>query len=80
MERNYCKQVPDLPHINVSLTDSEEEDFEAWMAYRKAKRAKKEGGDQGKREKPLGGERAKNSINWRTGERNRRFTRNSEYH
>ena len=29
MERNYCKQVPDLPHINVSLTDSEEEDFEA---------------------------------------------------
>ena len=61
-------------------TVSEEEDFEAWMAYRKAKRAKKEGGGQGKRDKSLGGERAKNPINQRTGERHRCFTRNGEYH
>ena len=48
-------------------TVSEEEDFEAWMAYRKAKREKKEGGGQGKRNKSVGGERPKNPINRRTG-------------
>ena len=60
-------------------TVSGEEDFEAWMAYRKAKRAKKEGGNQGKREKSFGGERTKNPINRRTGGRNRCYTCNSEY-
>ena len=47
---------------------SEEKDFEAWMAYREAKRAKKDGGGQGNREKAAGGGRAKNAINRRTGE------------
>ena len=62
-------------------TVSEEEDFGAWMAYRKAKRAtrgsgepneraKTEGGDDGNREK---GVRAKNPIDRCTGRRNRRY-------
>ena len=61
-------------------TVSEAEDFEAWVAYRKAKRAKKDGGDHGNREKAAGGGRAKNAIAMRTGERNRRYACNSEYH
>ena len=48
-------------------TVSEEEDFENWAAYRKAKRAKKDGGVQGNREKATGGGRAKNAMNRRTG-------------
>ena len=61
-------------------TVSEEEDFEPWMAYRQAARAKKEGGEQGNRDKPVGGGRAENPINRRTGQRNRWYARNSEYH
>ena len=49
-------------------TASEEEDFEAWMAYGKAARAKTEGGDQGNRDKSG---RTKNPINRRTWQRNR---------
>ena len=57
-------------------TVSEEGDFEAWAAYRKAKRAKKDGkggGDTGKQEKRKPSEegRARNGFNRRTGERNR---------
>ena len=60
-------------------TVSEGEDFEAWMAYRKAKRAKKDAqgsGEHGSGEKnkSAGGGRTKNAINRRTGERNRRYT------
>ena len=69
-------------------TVSEEEDFEAWVAYRKAKRAtrgngepnrraKAEVGDSGGREK---GGRTKNPVGRRTGRRNRRYTCDSEYH
>ena len=60
-------------------TASEEEDLEAWMAYRKAKRAKKEGGFQGTCDKSFGEERTNNPTNRRTGERNRCYTCNSEY-
>ena len=49
------------------------------MAYRRAKRAKNEGGDQGKRDKSLGGERTENPINRRAGERNCCYTCNSEH-
>ena len=59
-------------------TASEEEDFEAWLAYRKAKRAtrgngeprkraKKEGGGSGSRDR---GGRTENPIDRRTGRRN----------
>ena len=69
-------------------TATEEEDFEVWIAYRKAKRAtrgngepnrraKTEVGDSGGREK---GGRMKNPIDRRTGRRNRRYTFNGEYH
>ena len=61
-------------------TVPEVEDFEAWAAYRKAKRAKKDGGGHGNREKAAGGGRTKNAINRRTGERYRCYARNSEYH
>ena len=57
---------------------SEEEDFEALMARRRAERAKKEGGGQGNHDKPVGGGRAKNPINRRTGGRSRCYTCNSE--
>ena len=65
-------------------TVSEEEDFEAWMAYRAAKRAKKDtqgSGEYGSREKnkPSGEGRAKNGRNRRTGQRNRCYARYSEY-
>ena len=36
-------------------TASEEGDFEAWIPFRRAERAKGDGGDQGKRDKSLGG-------------------------
>ena len=60
-------------------TVSEGEDFEAWMAYRKAKRAKKDAQGSGvhgsgEKNKSAGGGRTKNAINRRTGERNRRYT------
>ena len=59
---------------------SEKEDFEAWAAYRKAKRVKKEGGGQGKRDKTSGRERTENPMNRRTGQRDRFHKCNSEYH
>ena len=57
-------------------TASDEEDFEAWAVYRKAKRAKKDAqgrGEQGSRgtKKPSAEGRAKNGFNRRTGGRNR---------
>ena len=66
----------------------EEEDFEAWLAYRKAKRATRESGEPDKRAKTEGGDygsrdkggRTKNPIDRRAGRRNRCFARNSEYH
>ena len=66
-------------------TVSEEEDFEAWFAYRKAERPKKDGkggGDPGKQETSESSEerRAKNGFSRRTGERNRCYTCNSGYH
>ena len=53
-----------------------EEDFEPWVAYRKAKRARRDGGGQGSREegKASGEGRANDAINPRTGERNRCYT------
>ena len=52
-------------------TASEEEDFEAWTDYRKAKRGKKDAqgsGDSGSREEdaPSGEGRTKNGLNRRT--------------
>ena len=47
-----CASRRDVPVAADMGTASEEEDFEAWIAYRKAKRAKKDGkggGDPGKR-------------------------------
>ena len=63
-------------------TATEEEDFEVWIAYRKAKRAtrgngepnkraKTEVGDYGSRDK---GGLTRNPIDTRTGRRNRRYT------
>ena len=66
-------------------TASDEEDFEAWVAYREAKRAKKGGGGseqngiRGKREASEEG-RTTNGFNGETGERDRCYTCNSEYH
>ena len=61
-------------------TASEEEDFEDWAAYCKAKRAEKDGEGRGSREtsESSGVGRAENAINRRTGERNRCYTCNSE--
>ena len=64
---------------------SEAEDFEAWAAYRRATRAKKNGngnGDTRKKEKrkSFEGHRTPNAFNRKTGERNRCYTCNSEYH
>ena len=63
-------------------TVSEEEDCEAWMAYRKARQAKTGGGDQGNRDNRAKTEsgRTENPISRRTGRRNRCYTCNSEYH
>ena len=54
-------------------TVSEREDCGVWMAYREAKRDKRDGGGHGGREKSKssGRGRAKKAINRRTGERNR---------
>ena len=66
----------DLDHV------SDEDDFEAWVAYRKAKRAKKNSSDGGSRDlAPRHGKgQIKNSANYRTREVNRCFVCNSEYH
>ena len=61
-----------------------EEDFEAWAAYRKAKRAQKDATssrDPGTHEKRNSSEvgRTKNGFYRRTEERNRCYTCNSEY-
>ena len=60
-------------------TASQEEEFDARMAFRKAKRAKKDaqgGGEHESREKnePSGEGGARNSIDRRTGERNRCYS------
>ena len=65
-------------------TASEAEDFDAWMAYRKAKRAKKGAqgsGEHGSREKnkPSGEGRTKHVPNRRTRVRNRCYARNRKY-
>ena len=64
---------------------SEEEDFEAWMAYRTAKRAKinGKGRENSRRQETRTGSgegRALNAFNRKTGERNRCYTCNVEYH
>ena len=63
-------------------TASDEENFEAWLAYRKAQKAKRNSGAGSGR--PSGSSsgkgKVKNSPNFRTGETNRRFICNSEYH
>ena len=61
---------------------SEEDDFEAWVAYRKARRAKKNSSDGGSRDSvPMyGKEKIKNAVNYRAGETNKCFVRNSEFH
>ena len=61
---------------------SDEDDFEAWVAYRKAKRAKNNMGDAGSRDlgSKYGKGTMKNAVNYRTGEINRCFVCNSEYH
>ena len=66
----------------VTDTVSEEEDFDAWMAYREAKRAKRDSGDHESREKGKSSRegRTKNAITRRTGELDRCYTCNTEYH
>ena len=63
-------------------TASEEEDFEAWAAYRKARKAKRESvGGGSRRSTPGSGKgKVKNAANRRTGETSRSFVRNSECH
>ena len=79
------KSRQDVPVAADMDAPSEEEDFAAWAAYRKAKRTKKDG-DSGevngepKKRKPPGGRRARNGCYRRTGQRNRRYICNSEYH
>ena len=79
--RGYASRRDVLLAANMD-TASEAEHCEPWAAYRKAKRPKKDGGGHGSREKgkSSGAGRAKNAINRRTGERNRCYTCNSEYH
>ena len=59
---------------------SREEDFEASVAYREAKRAKRVSGDGGSRGslRSSGTATVKNAANRRTGEMNRCFIRDSE--
>ena len=82
--RGYASRQDVLAAADMN-TASKEEDFETWMAYRKPKRAEKDGksgrgnGAKEKR-KPSEEERAKNSFNRRTGEQNRRYTCNNGYH
>ena len=57
---------------------SEEDDIEAWIAYRKAKRAKKANENGGSRKLPSASGKVKNAVNRRTGETNRCFLRDSE--
>ena len=54
---------------------SDEENFEARAAYRKAKRAKKNLSDNGSRESPpqYGKGKVETAVNYRTGEINRCF-------
>ena len=60
-------------------TVSDEEDSEAWLAYRKAKRANRGSGEPNERAKTDGGDygsretegRTRNPIDWRTERRNR---------
>ena len=69
-------------------TASEEEDCEAWLAYRKAKRATRGSGETSKRAKTEGGDdgsrgrsgRTKNPIDRRAERQNRRYACNSECH
>ena len=73
--RGYTSRQ-DVPVAAEMDTASEEEDFEKRVAYRKAKRATKDGkggGDTGKQEKRKfsKGGRTRNGFNRRTGERNR---------
>ena len=68
-----------------TFTESEEEDFEVWAAYRKSKRAKKNGkgsGDTEKQEerKSSAENRTLNASNRKTGERNRCYAGNSGSH
>ena len=79
--RGYASRQDNLVAQDMDTAPAEE-DFEAWLAYRKAKRAQKENGDHGSREKSKssGEGRSKNAINRRTGERNRCYTCNIEYH
>ena len=62
-------------------TVSEEEDFEAWVAHRLAKRAKRESGDGGSSgSAPFSDKgKVKDATNRRTGGSTRRFICNSEY-
>ena len=59
---------------------SDEDDFEAWVAYRKAKRAKKNSSDGRSHDfaPRYGTGEIKNAANYRTGEINRCFVCNSE--
>ena len=61
---------------------SDEENLEAWVAYSKAKRAKKNMSDGGSRDstQKYGKGKVENAAKYRTGEINRCFVRNSEYH
>ena len=61
---------------------SDEDDFEAWVAYRKAKRAKNRVSEGVSRDSGTknGKEKVKNSANYRTGKINRCFVCDSEYH
>ena len=61
---------------------SDEDDFEAWAAYRKAKRVKMNLGMGGSKDSAptYGKGEIKNAANYRTGEINRCFVCNSEYH
>ena len=65
-----------------ALVAREEEDFDAWLAFRKAKRAKGNSGVSVPRESaPTNGRgKSKNVMNHRTGEVNRCFVCKSEYH
>ena len=71
----------DVPAAQDMDTVSEVEDFEAWMADRKAARATREGGGQGNRDRRAETEsgRTTNPINRRRGQRNRCYTRHGEF-
>ena len=63
-----------------AISESEEDDAEILAAYRKAKKTKKDGETGGSRRSTTTPGRVKNAVNRRTGETNRCFVRNSEYH